>query len=145
MLTGCTQELPAWLAVVPLNRLTIHWSAVDLSKFRMLTRWCRVGSFSCSLNNMSAVPKLRLPSLRRHFVGFPRSTSDFVPTFHGFVRAAIFLHALAIVCVFFPSLCTTQGVVCVHHGSMYTCEMDVCFGIHSIRKGCRHVLSCHYG
>ena len=32
----------------PLRRLTIHSSAVRLSKFRMLTRWYRIGSSSCS-------------------------------------------------------------------------------------------------
>ena len=33
------------------------------------------------------------------------STCDAVSTyFHGFVRAAIFMHALTIVCVFFPSI-----------------------------------------
>ena len=76
----CAEEFPPWLAV---------------------TR-CRVGSHSCSLNNITLVPKLRLPLLRRHCVGFVRSTCDFVPTSYGFVRAAIFLHALVTVCVLVP-------------------------------------------
>ena len=58
-----------------LQRLKIHSSAVSLSN-KMLTRWCRVGSSSCSLNNISLVPQLRLP-LRRHGEGVPRSTCDF--------------------------------------------------------------------
>ena len=53
----------------PLHRLTIHSSEVSLSKFRMLTGWYRVGTSSCSLNNIPLVPKLRLPLLRRHFCG----------------------------------------------------------------------------
>ena len=36
--------------------------------------------------------------------GFPRSTCDFAPTYHGFVRS-VFLHALTIVCVFMQSIC----------------------------------------
>ena len=57
----------------PLHRLIIHSSAVSLSKFRMLTRRCRVGSSSCSLNNFPLVPKLRPPSLLRFFVVIPDS------------------------------------------------------------------------
>ena len=55
-------------------------------------------------------PKVRLPSLWRHFVGCPRSTCDLVPTFHGFVRAAVLLHALTTVCVFTPPIRTTFDV-----------------------------------
>ena len=82
----------------------IHSGAMTLCKFRMLTRWYRGGSSSCSLNNIPLVPKLRLPSLRRQFVGFPRCTCDVVTTFHCFVRSAILLRALSIVCVFLTSL-----------------------------------------
>ena len=58
-----------------LQRLKIHSSAVSLSN-KMLTCWCRVGSSSCRLNNISLVPQLRLPLLR-HGVGVARSTCDF--------------------------------------------------------------------
>ena len=88
----------------PLHQLMIHSGAMTLCKFRMLTRWYRGGSSSCSLNNIPLVPKLRLPSLRRQFVGFPRCTCDVVTTFHCFVRSAILLRALSIVCVFLTSL-----------------------------------------
>ena len=74
----------------PLHRLVIHSSAVSLSKFRMLTRWYRIGSSSCSLNNFPLVPNLRL-SFRRHFVDFPRSTCAFVPTFQFFRTCGYFL------------------------------------------------------
>ena len=40
---------------------------------------------------MPLVRKLRLPLPRRHVVGCPRSAFDFVPTYHGFVRAVVFL------------------------------------------------------
>ena len=36
----------------PLRRLVIHSSAASLSKFRVLTRWYRVGSSSCGLHNI---------------------------------------------------------------------------------------------
>ena len=39
----------------------------ELVKFRMLTRWYRVGSSSSSLNKLPPVPTLLLPLLRRHF------------------------------------------------------------------------------
>ena len=84
----------------PLHRLIAHSSAVSSSNFRMFTRRYRVGFSGCGLNKMPLVPKLRLPLLRRHFVGFPRSTCDFVPTSHGLARAAVLLHALTMVCVF---------------------------------------------
>ena len=60
----------------------------------MLTRWYRVGCSSCSLNIIPLVLKLRLPLVRHHFVGFPKSTCDVVPTDHGFARAAVFLDSL---------------------------------------------------
>ena len=64
----------------------------------MLARWYRIGSSSCSLQNSPLVPNSRLPLLRRHVVTtFPRSPCDVVPTFHGFVRTALFLHALTTV------------------------------------------------
>ena len=84
-------------------------NTVSLSKFRMLTRWYRVGSFSFGLNNIPLVLDLRLPLLRRHFVNFQRFACDLVPTFHGLVRAADFLHALAIICILFPSIRTTRA------------------------------------
>ena len=59
----------------------------------------RIGSSSCSLNNIPMVPKVRLPLLRRHFC-------DVV---QGFVRAAMFLNTLVIVCIVFP--------IYVHHPS----------------------------
>ena len=82
-----------------------------IHKFRMLKRWYRVGSSGCSLNNIPLVPKLRLPLLRRHFVRFSRSTFDAVPTYHGFVPAAVFLHALTTVCVASSSICTTYEFI----------------------------------
>ena len=36
----------------------------------------------------------------------PRFTCNFVPTYRCFVLAVVFLHALTIVCVFIPSICT---------------------------------------
>ena len=42
---------------------------------------------------------------------FPRSTCDFVPTCHGFARAALFLHALSRVCFLTPSICTTIEIM----------------------------------
>ena len=78
----------------PLHSLIVHSSAMNLSKFRMLTRWHRVGSFSCSLNNIPLVTQLRLPLLWRHVEGFARSTCGLCPTYGGFVRAVVFLHAL---------------------------------------------------
>ena len=78
-----------------------HAIAVSLSKFRMLTRWSRVGSFSCGLNNIPLVPKLRLPLQRRRYVGFMKSTCDVVPPFHGFVRAGFSCMHLVVVCVLF--------------------------------------------
>ena len=93
------------------EEVVIHSSAARLSEFKTLTCCCFVGSCSCSLNNFPLVPELRLPLLRRHCVGVQRSTCDFVPTFHGFVRSAMFLHALTIVCVLFPSICTSFEIV----------------------------------
>ena len=91
----------------PLHRFIIHSSAVSLSTFRMLTRWYRIGPSSCSLNNMPRVPKLRLPFLRRHFVGFPdhlrrcpnfpwfRTCGDFlVCTYDSLCLFPIYLHTL---------------------------------------------------
>ena len=72
------------------------------------------------MNNIPLVPKLRHPLLRRHVVGFPTSTCDFAPTFNGFVRVAIFLHALAIVCVF-PSICTTFEILVWCVSAMMLC------------------------
>ena len=43
-------------------------------------------------------------------LGFPRFTCDVVPTFHGFVRAASFLHALTMISSF-PSICTNFEIV----------------------------------
>ena len=84
----------------PLHRLILHSSAVSMSKFRMLTRWCRVGSSSCSSNTIPLVPKVRLPLLRLHFVVFrgPLATVSQLFIF-SYVRLK-FLHALEIVCVF---------------------------------------------
>ena len=36
-----------------------------------------------------------------------------VPSCHGFARAASGSHALAVVCVFFPSVCTTCEIICL--------------------------------
>ena len=94
----------------PLHRLIIHSSVVSLSRFRMWTHWYRVGSSNCRLNNIPLVPKLRLPLQRRKVVRFPRFICDFAPTYHGWVGAAVFLHALTIVCVLLPSACTTFEV-----------------------------------
>ena len=108
----CSREGTSCLAGGrPLHRLIIHLSAVSLAKFRMLTRRCRVGSSSCSLNDIPRVPKVRLSLLRRHFVGFPTSICDVVSTFHGFARAAVFLRALTIVCVCTPPICTTFTIL----------------------------------
>ena len=95
----------------PLHRLLIHSSAVSLSQVRMLTRWCRGGFTSCSLNNIPLVSQLRLSLLRSHVVVVPKSSCDFVPTFHGFARAGIFSHALTTVCVVIPSICSTFEIV----------------------------------
>ena len=92
--------MAAQLAVAPLHRLKIHSRAVSMSKFRMLTRGFPVASSGYSLNNIPPVPKLRLPLLRRHFVGFSRSTFDFVSNLHCFERAAVFLHALMVMWCF---------------------------------------------
>ena len=75
-----------------------------MSKFRMLTRWYRVESSSCRLNHIPLVPKLRLPLLRRHFVGFPRFTCDCVPIFHGFVRAACTYDSLRLFPIYLHNL-----------------------------------------
>ena len=85
----------------------------------MLTRWYRTGSSRRSLNNIPRVPKARRPLLRREFMVFLRSSCNFTPTVHGFVRAVIFLHALTIVCVsffFFISLHNLRNVLFVPSG-----------------------------
>ena len=41
---------------------------------------------------------------------FSKSTCDFVQTSNGFVRAAVFLHALTELCVLIPSICTTSKI-----------------------------------
>ena len=95
----------------PLRRLIIYSSAVSLSKFRMWTRWCRHGPSCCSLHYIPLVSKCRMLLLWPHVVGFPRSTCDFVQTYNGFVRAAVFLHVLTMVCVSFRSICTTFEII----------------------------------
>ena len=95
----------------PLHRLIVHSSEVNLSKFKMLTRWYRIGSSRSSKNKKPLVPEVRWPLLWRDCVGFPRFTCDFVPTVHSFVRAATLLQALKIVCVVFQSICTTFEIV----------------------------------
>ena len=48
----CGEGLLAWLAVTRRG---------SLAKFKMVTRWCRVGSSSYSMPNAPLVPKLRVP------------------------------------------------------------------------------------
>ena len=80
---------------------------IDKSSERGALVSYRIGCSSCSLNNMPLVPKkIHLPWLRRHFVGLPRSPCEVVATFHGFVRAVVFLPALTTVCVSSLSICT---------------------------------------
>ena len=52
------------------------------------------------LNNVPLVPELRLPFVAASFCGFLWSTYDSIPTFHCFVRAAVFLHARTVICIF---------------------------------------------
>ena len=112
---GCVEGLPAWLALTRCPWV-IQSSAVSLSKFRMLTRWYRLGSCSHSLNNKPMVLKLRLPLLRRHRVGFPRLFCDGVPTVHGFARAVCcFVHLREL--TFFPYFCTTFETILVPSGN----------------------------
>ena len=73
---------------------------------RMFTRGYRVGSAGCGLSNVRMTSALRLPLLRRHVVGFLWCTCNAIPAFHFFVRATVFLHALTVICVFDPSICT---------------------------------------
>ena len=74
---------------------------------RMFTRGYRVRSAGCGLSNVRMTSALRLPLLRRHVVGFLWCTCNAIPAFHFFVRATVFLHALTVICVFDPSLCTS--------------------------------------
>ena len=53
------------------------------------------------------LPKSRLPLLWRHVVGFRGPLKMFSPVSMVFARAAVSLHELTIVCVFFSSICTT--------------------------------------
>ena len=102
----------------PLHQLMIHSGAVTLCKFRMLTRWYRGGSSSCSLNNIPLVPKLRLPSLRRQFVGFPRCTCDVVSTFHCFVRVGYLIACTFDSLCFLSPVCTTFEILIKCHPEM---------------------------
>ena len=54
--------------------------------------------------------KIVLAFAAASILGFLSLTCDVVPTFHGFVRAASFLHALTIISSF-PSICTTFEIV----------------------------------
>ena len=111
----------------PLHRLKFHLSAVCLSKFGMLTRGCRVGSSSCSLDKMPPVPMIAPASAAASFCGFSEVRWRlFVPTYHGSVRAPVFLHALTIVCVVIPSICTTFEI-CVQCFSEMMHRVLVCF------------------
>ena len=56
----------------PLPRFMIHSSAVNMSKFRMLTRWYRIDSSSCSMDNIPLVPKVHLAFVAASLCGFPR-------------------------------------------------------------------------
>ena len=64
----------------PLLGMIIHASAVSLSKFRVLTRKCRVGSAGYGLNNVPLIFELRL-SLRRHSGEFPAAHLRLDPSF----------------------------------------------------------------
>ena len=60
----------------------------------MLSRGYRVGSSGCGLYKVPLVSESRLRLLRRHCVDVRKTICDVVPTFHGFVRASDFSHAL---------------------------------------------------
>ena len=64
-----------------------------------------VGSSNKSLNNIPLVPKKNAPALG--VPSFCRFPEDHLRRCHGFVRAVVFMRALTVVCVFFPSICTT--------------------------------------
>ena len=84
-----------------------------------MTRWHRVGSSRCSLNNIPLVSKSFLPLLRRHVHGFSggplASVSQLAMV--SYVRL-FFLLVLTLLCVFFPSICTTFEVTLVCYSVM---------------------------
>ena len=101
----------------PLHSLIVHSSAMNLSKFKMLTRWHRVGSFSCSLKNIHWFTNCACLCCGGHVEGFARSTCGLCPTYGGFVRAVVFLHALT----------TFENVVCFQE--MMLLDMVFCFNL----------------
>ena len=65
-----------------LRRLIIHASAVSWSKFRMLTRWNRVGSSGCGLHNMPAFgagSSCEFPSFVFDVLFMFQASCDYVP------------------------------------------------------------------
>ena len=71
----------------------------------------------CGLNKVPLIAESRLPVLRRRVADFLMSICDIVPTVNGFVRAAVFSHALTVVCVFSnlsaqPSICCAFRTWC---------------------------------
>ena len=79
------------------RNVMILTKAVSLSNFRLLTRGYRVGSYNCGLYTVPLISELRLPLLRRHFVGFLLSIRDLPMHF-------AILSQLTVICVFYPSM-----------------------------------------
>ena len=78
---------------------------------KLMKNWNKCDTTKRCFPAFSGVLQLRLPLLWRQSVVFPRSACDFVPIYHGFVRAIVFLHAPTMVCVLIPSICTNFKIV----------------------------------
>ena len=105
----------------PLRGVTVQARAVSLSKFKMLSCWILWMWSDPSATDCRIAPTFAAASFLCFFVVHLR----FNPIFLRFERAAVFLHALTVICVFRQSVCTTNELYLLRLSEVILCGLVI--------------------